>query len=68
MNISDLINEILNNGIKIKGYSVDMDNKTIDVSLPSYDLEQMGKAHSIIAQYAKKLKLEGFRISVKYEI
>ena len=68
MNVLDLLNDLDNEKIQIKGLNIDFDNKKIDLILEVYKLEDILNAHEILKKRGIIFISKGFDISVKYGI
>lgn len=68
MNVLDLMKDLDNKQIQVKGLNVDYDNKQIELLLKMYNLEYILTAHEILRNHADIFISDGFGISVKYEI
>lgn len=68
MNVLDLMKDLDNQKIMVKGFNVDNDKKVIELLLKMYDLQYILVAHKILSNHAKEFIANGFSIAVKYEI
>lgn len=68
MNVLDLLNELDSQKIPVKGFSVDLDKKQIELSLKRYDLKEIFDAELILKKHSTALVSQGFGLSIKYEI
>ncbi len=68
MNVLDLMKDLDDKKIQVKGFNVDNDKKAIELLLKTYDLQYIMTAHEILKTHAKVFIANGFSIAVKYEI
>jgi len=68
MNVLDLMKDLDDQKIHIKGFNVDNDKKVIELFLKTYDLQYIMTAHEILKTHANEFIADGFSIAVKYEI
>lgn len=68
MNVLDLMKDLDDKKIQVKGFNVDNDKKSIELLLKTFDLQYIMTAHEILKTHAKVFTANGFSIAVKYEI